>query len=247
MRRPPPHRAVLSLVPLLIGPPLLAQSAWTKAPALPTACYSEQDTFDGDAEKARTELEAAIERQEQINRGLQEQAVTMDPATLNQRMMAAVQKNPARAQEIMQAMQSMGQGTAAEEEESEFSVRKAELIAGFEAEYKALVGSTSIALEDRALAAKQKADYNRKYATVVCPPWFGKQMPEFLASYRAYLVEQRIPKRAELETRAVAFYELLGLPTKDFRPIAELRGVLDYLRFASDLFGLREKGPYKAQ
>lgn len=30
---------------LLAGSPLVAQSAWTKAPALPTACYGEQDAF----------------------------------------------------------------------------------------------------------------------------------------------------------------------------------------------------------
>jgi len=37
--------------------------------------------------------------------------------------------------------------------------------------------------------------------------------------------------------------EMLGVSTKEFRPVAEMRGVLDYLKVATELYGLREGGP----
>ena len=99
---------LIGLATLLAGTPLAAQSAWTKAPALPRACYRTQDTFEADVEKAKTSLQAGLETQEQTNKRLLDQVFNMDPATLNQRMMAVIQKDPAKAPEIMQAMQSLG-------------------------------------------------------------------------------------------------------------------------------------------
>lgn len=237
------------LTPFLFASPLAAQSAWTKAPPLPRACYRLQDTFESDVEKVRTELEAAIERQKEINRGLGEQLMNMDPATLNQRMMAAMQRDPAKAQEIMQAMQSLGTEQAqdsvlaAEAEEGDFKARKAKLEADYRAEWEAVLRPSHQRIFDENSSNEDRAagltEYNRQYETVLCPRWFGKQVPDLVASYRAYLVEQRIPGRAEAEAAPLAMFEMFGVSTKDFRPIAELQAVVDYLRFASDLFLLR--------
>lgn len=248
------------LTPFLSGSPLLAQSAWTKTPPLPKACYSEQDTFAGDAEKVRSDLEAHIEKQEQINRGLVDQVFKTDPATLQQRMMAAVQRDPARAQEIMQAIASMGteQGQAkvaeAGAEKGTFDVKKAKLIADYKAERPRIMSlyGTPQGVDAMGAGGHQRmtdpavvAENNQKYQAVLCPKWFDKEVPALLASYRTYLVEQVIPKHAAAETEAMRMPEMLGVSTKDFRPIAEMRAVVDYLRFATDLFGLRESGPIK--
>ena len=241
---------LLCLTPFLFTAPLSAQGAWSKAPPLPRACYSGQDTFSADAEKARTELEAAIERQEQINKALHDQVFALDPATLQPRLMAAAQKDPARSQEIMQAMASMGtaQGQggapAVDAAGGDFDGKRRTLTEDYQADRKAVLGPISIALEDPAQKVATMREYNRRYETGLCPRWFGKQIPDLVASYRAYLVEQ-VPKRAEAEAKAARMYELLGIPTKDFRPIAESRAVLDYVRFASELFGLRDTEPYK--
>jgi hypothetical protein len=245
---------LLSLTSLLFGSSLLAQSAWTRVPPLPRACYSGRDTFEADAEKVRTDLEAAIEAQEQVNRGLGDQLMNMDPATLNQRMMAAIQKDPARAQEIIQLTQSFAPGSAqhtavmaAEAEDGEFRDRKARLTAEYDAGWKAVLGPIRqrTTYEDATVQSRAAAwaEFNRQYETVVCPRWFGKQVPDLLASYRAYLVERRIPKRAEAEATHVTSLEMFGVSTKAFRPIAEMRAVADYVRFASDLFGQRERTP----
>ena len=79
----------------------------------------------------------------------------------------------------------------------------------------------------------------------MCPKWFAKEAPALLASYRTHLVEQRIPKLFAAEVEATRMPEMFGVSTKEFRPIAEIRGVVDYLRFATELFGLRESEPLR--
>lgn len=247
---------LIGLSTLLVGAPLLAQSPWTKAPPLPKACYRTQDTFEADVEKARTSLEAGIEIQEQINKRLVDQVMNMDPATLNQRMMAVIQKDPARAPEIMQAMQSLGtpQGQSAvmgaETERSDFNARKNKLKADYDADSRAVLTPSFQRSHDAetATAAQRtaaRAEYNRLYETVVCPRWFGKQVPDLLASYRTFLVEQQIPARAEAEATAARMFELFEVPATDYRPLAEQKAVLDYVRYASDLFLLRYLEPAK--
>ena len=248
---------LIGLSTLLISPPLSAQSAWTKAPPLPKGCYRGQglDTFDADVEKARTSLEADIETQEQINKRLRDQVFNMDPATLNQRMMAVMQKDPARAPEIMQAMQSMGtqQGqapvTAAETERSDFDAKKKKLMADYDADWRAVLTPSFQRVHDEtgttATRAAAKAEYNRQYETVVCPRWFGKQVPDLLASYRTFLVERQIPARAEAEKTSARMFELFEIPANDYRPLAEQKAVLDYVRFATDLFLARFVEPLK--
>ena len=252
MSRTMTFSVLLCLPPLLFGPPLSAQGAWSKVPPLPKACYSGQDTFSDDAGKARTELEAEIEKQEQINKGIRDQVFQMDQATLQQRMMAAVQKDPARSQEIMQAMQSMGSpqgqsaGTGTAPEGNDFHARKAKLMEEYQAESNKVLGPSHA----RALEANSEgprvaawAEYNRQYETVVCPRWFRTQASELMASYRTYLVEQRIPPLAEAERTSMRMPELLGVSTREFRPVAELKAVVDYLRSASAVFGQREREP----
>src|SRR5574341_431147 len=253
------------LLSLLVGSPVTAQSAWTKAPPLPRACYSGQDPFHSEAAAVMSELEAAIGKQDLINRGLADQVLNMDPATLQQRMMAAMQKNPARAQEIMEAFASIGTGhgqgqadaMAAEAQAAagEFEAKKTKLIADYKADkvrVMSLYGGRPAPAREQAVTGNLGptdpavlAENNEKYRTVLCPKWFAKEVPALLASYRTYLVEQRIPWLTAAEEKATRMAELFGVSTKDFRPIAEMQAVVDYLRLATELFGLRESEPLK--
>jgi hypothetical protein len=49
----------------------------------------------------------------------------------------------------------------------------------------------------------------------------------------------------EAERKIVPMAEMLGVSTKEFRPVGEMQSVLDYVWFANDLFHLREKEPRK--
>ena len=248
--------AFLCLPPLLFGSPLSAQSAWSKVPPSPNACYSGQDNFSDLVEKARVEVEAEIEKQEAINKGILDQVFKLDPATLQQRMMAAVQKDPARSQEIMQAIQSMGAppgqsaATSTASGDNDFHARKATLMKEYLAESNKVLGpSHARALEANTEGPRMAAwaEYNRQYETVVCPRWFRTQANELMASYKAYLVEKRIPPVAEAERTSMRMPELLGASTREFRPVAELKAVRDYLGFASEVFAQREREPRPAR
>lgn len=248
MPQPSPGSALLSS--LLFVAPLAAQSAWTKAPPPPTACYSREDTFLRDAEAARTELEAEIERQEQTNKGIMDQVAKMDQATLQQRMMAAVQRDPARSGEILQALQSpagpQGRPAVAANGEDEFRARKAKLEADYRAESNRVWGPLMSAARNNAETRAALVEFSRQYQTVLCPRWFRDEATRLAAAYRAYLTEQRIPPVAEAERTSMRMPELLGVSTREFRPVAEMKAVVDYLRFVSDLFVHREPEPRTA-
>ena len=100
------HRRLLALLPLLASSPLVGQSAWTKAPALPTACYSELDAHGAALETAMQEMDVARAKRSEANQALVKQ-IFANPATLQQGLMSAMQKDPAKA---MQFMQSQGAG-----------------------------------------------------------------------------------------------------------------------------------------
>lgn len=250
MPRQSPVSALLSS--LLFVTPLAAQSAWTKAPPPPTACYSSQDTFGRDVDAARIELEAEIEKQERTNQGIMDQVARMDQATMQQRMMAAVQKDPARSAEILQALQSPagppGQPAAGGSApgEDEFRARKAKLEAEYRAESNRIWGPLMSAAANNAETRAALAEFSRQYQSVLCPRWFRDEATRLAAAYRAYLIEQRVPPVAHAERTSMRMPELLGVSTSEFRPVAEMKAVADYLRFVSELFGMREREPRTA-
>ena len=236
---------------ILVAGPLLAQSPWSKVPALPQACYRGQDSFERDVEALKSQLQGDIEKQETINQGIQDQVFKADPATLQQRMMAAVQKNPEKSQEIMQAMQSLGapssQGAATEmgAEESDFQARKTKAMEDYIEESKKVLGPSYARAVEAPPQTRNAAwgEYNRQYETVMCERWFKKQIPDLLTAYRAYLVEQRIPKQKAGHAKPVPMFEMLGVSAKEFRSVAEMQGVVDYLRLAFDLYTMRSNAP----
>jgi hypothetical protein len=236
---------------ILAASPMLAQSQWSKVPALPQACYRGQDTFERDAQALKTQLESDIERQKTINRGIMDQVFKADPATLQQRMMAAVQKNPEKSQEIIQAMQSLGtpasQGSATEAgtEGADFHARKTRARDEYIEESKKVLGRSYAAAVAAPAQTRNTAwgEYNRQYETVTCERWFRKQIPDLLTEYRTYLVEQRIPKQQAGDAKPVPMLEMLGVSAKEFRSVAEMRGVVDYLGLALDLYTMRSNTP----
>jgi hypothetical protein len=58
-------------------------------------------------------------------------------------------------------------------------------------------------------------------------------------------VEQRIPQRTAAGVKGTRMPELLGVSMQEFGPVAEMRGLVDYLRFATAVLGLREDRPLK--
>ena len=239
---------------LMAAAPLVAQDPWAKAPALPTACYAKEDAFGEALEKAKTELEEASHQRNQTNPSLKK--IFADPATLQQRLMAAMQRNPAQAAEIMKSMQQMGTAesqasvAALGQEQIRFDEKKTKLKADYQAERGALLGPIHVRIRqhttelggtaaDGAIVKAGWIEYNKQYETVLCPRWFGQDIPALLAEYREYLVNDFIPKGLEGEAAVRRQLELFGVSAQEYRPVAGLNGVVAYLRFALDLFNER--------
>lgn len=247
-------RALPVLALLMAASPLVAQDPWAMAPALPRACYAKEDAFAEELQRAKTALEEASHRRDQTNPSLKR--IFADPATLQQRLMAAMQKNPARAAEIMKSMQQMGTAQSQEaaaaigQEQIRFDEKKTKLKAAFQAEKDAMLGPIHVRIKqhicelactaaDGEIVRAGWIEYNKQYETILCPRWFGQNIPALLAEYRAYLVNEFIPKGLENEAAVKRQLELFGVSAQEYQPVAGLNGVVRYLRFALDLFNER--------
>ena len=83
-------------------------------PALPTACYSQEDTYYDQANAVAATIDAERTRQDEINQALSQQLSDMDPMDLQQRMMDFMMENPQEAQKYMEMVAAAG--TVASEE-----------------------------------------------------------------------------------------------------------------------------------
>ena len=236
-----------------------AQDPWARA-ALPTACYGEQDNYAEAMEQAKTDLETEGTRRDGVNKALRDQIFGLDPAALQQRLMAAVQKNPAQAQEIMAAIQQQGtqENTGAtmtaSHEHIQFEQKKEALGSAYKAERDATLnpivarirqhdkgkGTTA---EDQRIMREGWAEYNSKYETVLCAKWWKQKAPALMAEFRTFQKDQQIPKAATVEASSKRLLDLFGFSSATYQPTAEISGVIAYLRFAIDLFRDREGAP----
>lgn len=247
------HRRLLALLPFLASSQAVAQNAWTKAPALPTACYGEQDSHGAALETAIKEMDAETAKLSAANQALVKQ-IFANPATLQQGLMSAMQKDPAKAKEIMTFMQTQGAGPSevgeAAQKKAALDEKKTKLKAAYQAEKDALLGPIYKRIKqhttelggtaaDDAIVKAGWIEYNTQYETVLCARYFGKDIPALLAEYREYQVTDIIPKGVENEAATRRMLELFGVPAGRYQSVAETSGVVAYLNFAIDLFALR--------
>jgi hypothetical protein len=116
---------------------------WAKVPALPTACYSTQDTYWEQNAAALAEVQQARYAQDDINGAIRQSATDSfneDPMALAQRLQQAMMNDPQNAQKIMEQMnqshaQAQVEAPALQEKEMQL-----------EAEAKALVKQYKAAL-----------------------------------------------------------------------------------------------------
>ena len=251
-------RTLSAVALLLAASPLAAQDPWASIPALPTACYAKEDEFGAALVTARDALQETISQRKQSNPSLKK--LMADPATFQQRFQAAMQRNPAKAAELMNSIQQMGsaesQASAAVvgEGQTRFEERRAKHGSDYGAEKDAVMGPIHVRIRQHSHESGGSAadgeivrtgwiEYNRQYEKVLCPKWFGTKAPALLEEYKAYLVAEVIPKELEVEAGIKQQLELFGVPVQDYQSVAALNGVAAYLNFALGLFSNRQSGP----
>ena len=253
-----PYRALAVVALLRIPAPLAAQDPWAQVPALPTACYAKEDESAAALATVREAMGATISQRKQSNPSLKK--LMADPATFQQRLLAAMQKDPAKAGELMNSLQEFGaaESEAATTVVGEAQARWVEKQSKLAAEYGAEKGAVMDPIHGRirqhmhesgGSAADEEVvrtgwiEYNRQYEQVLCPKWFRGRAPALLAEYKAYLVAEVIPHELKIEAGIKHQLELFGVPVREYQSVAVLNGVTAYLDFASGLFGNRQIGP----
>lgn len=138
--------------------PAKSANPWAGVPALPTACYSGQDTWSEQATAAFDAVQQGRYRQDEINRAINQNAQDTqeaDPMAVAQRMQQKMMEDPANAQKYMEQMLQQGQQLQAEIPER---LAKEQQI---ENDSKALVKQYEAALE------KAKGPGNARLAALV--------------------------------------------------------------------------------
>lgn len=83
---------------------------WAKVPALPTSCYSSQDTYAEQNAAALTEVQNAHYAQDDINAAIRQKSIDNDdPMAMAARIQQKMMEDPANAQKYMEQMMAGNQ------------------------------------------------------------------------------------------------------------------------------------------
>lgn len=254
--------AVLAAVPALSAEP----DAWANVPPLSTSCFPDDGFRDLLIARGET-IGAEIERQDTINAAARERFENMDMAEKAQRMQAFMMENPQAAMAMLSGGQAAGEAAHADlPEASEASARLdaelKKLQTSFLADLDAAVKPVH-AKQDQLIAAKTvevgevgilmftaAADLARHEELVAeenaarekaCAPFFGADgaFHRWLAAYRAEVIETLIATEVASDAALVAQMKAMDLPGGGYRSTAPLRRAQEFLRRASDVYGVR--------
>ena len=250
----------------LAATPPTAANPWAKVPALPTACYSQQDSNWAAADPARDALNAEIERQKNLNAKVREKFENIDPFEKAQRMTQYLMDNPEAGAAYMQQAYAAGQNVTEDIQdwgESLQAINEDEdaLLARYEAartkayapgEARRLAMVKRAEREGASLDGEGVPDWaiiemesiRRQWQTAYeafCPAWWGPtgEMQAFTKRLKNYLVQEEIPRRQSTDDELVKQFEMMGTPAGSFRSTAAMEGVVQYLDKVQPLYGNR--------
>ncbi|MGH8135035.1 MAG: hypothetical protein ACRER4_01710 [Steroidobacteraceae bacterium] len=148
---------------LAATPPAAPAGPWAKVPALPTACYAEQDHWSDQYNAAIEAVQADHERQNEANTAVEQRLQSVmqeNPMAMAQALQQAMMSDPGNAQKIMQQLTQTG-----EQAQTEIP-GQAQKDAQFKADAQALIKQYNAALEKafrpgdaRWTALKKKGGY----------------------------------------------------------------------------------------
>jgi hypothetical protein len=183
-----------------------------------------------------------------------------------QRMQAFMAKNPQRAQEAIQAMQSMAGGAkpalqASTGDNDELNEQMKAHAANFDAAVKRVQAPVERLIEDLkrtkgkpalegaaiamapADAARYKAltaQLNTEYENI-CAAWWGPAgtFTNWFKTYKTYVLDDIVTPTQKLDSSLVMQFDMLGVPSTGYKTTGPLIGVREYQLKARDLYALR--------
>lgn len=248
--------ALASLACLQTGAEEIADP-WALLPALPTACYSQEDTYAEQADAVAATIDAERSRQDEINQVMSQQLKDMDPMELQQRMMDFMMQNPQEAQKYMEGVANVG--TAANEDlpklhEETYALQsdRNKLDADYDAAVRALdeaYGSGTAGLfedpqkfdADFAKYSTAVDAYNGGYENLCASYWKNGLYHDWLARHEAQ--ERRLVALEVDNDMTVQNYEVYGIDADLYRSTSNLNAAKRQVDAAMQIFNRRKLQP----
>jgi len=249
--------AAMALVacPVFASPPPAGKSPWASLPALPTSCYSAQDTFVPDAATMSDALSEEADRQNGINLDLNSQAAEADPTVKQRRIQAIMMKDPQKAMEMLTGVKDPAKAAqdaaALSASEKRLDKEFEDLVAKYDAAVKANFdpalarvvelrpdGETVQRVNTAELrAAVQKA--NGEYERICTAWWKAGPFHAWLGRYRTFLENERVPVEARADENKKFQLDMAGIPTATYASTASTRAAGEYIYRAKTIFEKR--------
>lgn len=248
--------ALASLACLQAGADEIADP-WALLPSLPTACYSQDDTYADQAYAAATTIDAERIRQDEINLALSQQLTNMDPMEQQQRMMDFMMQNPQESQKHMETVAKAG--TLANEDLPKLN-EEAYTLHGerekLDADYNVAVNSLSETYRS-AIAGlfeqPQQSDndfakysaavdaYNDAYQNLCGSYWKNGLYHDWLVRHED--LERRIVGLSSSVDATEQNYRIFGIDAEQYRSTANLNAAKRHADAALRIFNQRELQP----
>lgn len=251
------------VVLLMAAPSILVRAAdnpWAEVPPLPTSCYKDGDRFEQEARVALEALNRREAEQVEINHAIEQQSGEVDMMALQQRMITFMSEHPEQAQRYMQILQQGGQQIQEQtpemaERSTQFETELQELKAAYAAELQQALGpieerqqALGAALEKSCnknlltRAAALEAEQNRAYEGLCASWWKTGPFHDWFARFKQFKIEEAGIWAEHAETMKLNF-EMTGITADQYRSTDDLKGPVDYLRRATEVFFQRRWGP----
>ena len=243
--------AFCATLPAAAAPP---GDPWTLVPALPDACYEQQDGFLADVAAGIATLDEQISAQQAINDSVGGQLSAIseeDPFAMANRMQDYMMNNPEEATKMMEKLYATGQ-TYAEDatgdfrREQELTAPLDDLVARYREEFAQIrtdldaklatlpteMGEAGAFWTSQAVAQlpaiNQQTD--AAYAKLCARWWQNGPFAAPLAEFRAFLANERVPREEEMFGQNKQQWDIQGIDTSEFYPTAAMEATRKYLQ-----------------
>lgn len=250
-----------------------APDPFAKVPPLPTACYSQGETFYTKLDAAKEAVLADQYAQEAVNTQIQEEFSSGDPMEKAAKMQQWMMDNPQEATAYMQGIQTTGAVEPAkikadQEAEAKFETDRKAMIANYQAAMKTLnapmdarftalnkkmeeehgcgwgVGECGAPPWAQAEYAAIQKDRDTAYAAA-CPGWWSPtgQITTHMKRYKDWLTGTHVPYMASLEAHKTNQYKIFNTPAASYRSIEPHRAASRYIDAAYPIYQMRREKP----
>lgn len=234
---------------------------WTKVPKFPTTCYSGQDKFLDEIAAATEAMSSELQKQRAINDKIEEKYNAIDMMEKMSRMQAFMMENPQEAAKYMQATQDQAAfiKTSVLEEHPLVQALDSDL-KGIQEKYDAALEKATAPMtaklktlyldgegvdpKDVAIAVELHKRISAEYEKL-CPAWWGPSgaFPGWLARYKQYFVEHRIPYLMEHTDTILGQYKVMQFDYSGYKPTATMESVYFYMQKVHNVFDRRWSRP----